>query len=238
MRHLYWSTCVALICIPCAFGCAPGEYDDTPSDDGGATGSGASGGAAGSSTAGGGPVVLTGVETPTPPCTVATPPAYSALATNAKLPDPFTLANGTSATTWQDWACRRAEILAQVAQYGLGPKPPKPSSVTGSLSGNTLTIDVSDGTSSMSFTATISKPRRRPASTRHGSASPDARATARARRRSLHVSRCPAARADGAYRQVPAERGHGHGRPPHRRRVHRRPGSLGGLGYTHAAVSG
>ncbi|KAG8933326.1 carbohydrate-binding module 1 [Tulasnella sp. 418] len=88
----------------------------------------------------------------------------SALTTNpttstiAKLPDPFTRVNGAKVTTKSDWACRRAEISQLLQWDELGTKPPKPSSVTGSLSGNTLTISVSDAGKSISFSATISYP--------------------------------------------------------------------------------
>ena len=101
---------------------------------------------------------IIGVETPTPPCTVATPPLYVDLPSIDRLPDPFTLMDGTPVVTLSDWACRRAELRELVAEYELGPKPPKPSSVTASFSGDTLTIDVSEGDASISFTVTISKP--------------------------------------------------------------------------------
>lgn len=61
-------------------------------------------------------------------------------------------------TTKAQWDCRRAEILQLLQKYELGTLPPKPSSVTGSLSGNVLTVNVSEGGKSISFTATISLP--------------------------------------------------------------------------------
>ncbi|KAJ3039999.1 hypothetical protein HDV00_011554 [Rhizophlyctis rosea] len=76
----------------------------------------------------------------------------------AKLNDPFTFTGGTKVTTKADWECRRQEILQLLDKFELGTKPPKPSSVTGSYSGTTLTVNVSNGGKSISFTATVSLP--------------------------------------------------------------------------------
>ncbi|EOD46607.1 putative carbohydrate esterase family 15 protein [Neofusicoccum parvum UCRNP2] len=76
----------------------------------------------------------------------------------AKLPDPFTFANGTQVTTKSAWACRQQEISQLFQTYELGAKPPKPSSVTSSLSSNTLTITASEGGKSISFSVSISYP--------------------------------------------------------------------------------
>ncbi|KAG8751781.1 carbohydrate-binding module 1 [Serendipita sp. 396] len=75
-----------------------------------------------------------------------------------KLPDPFQRVSGSRVTTKNDWTCRRAEISQLMQTNELGTMPPKPSSVTGSLSGNTLTINVSEGGKSISFTVSISFP--------------------------------------------------------------------------------
>ena len=91
-------------------------------------------------------------------CAPAMLPAYSALNTIAKLPDPFQSMDGTRITTKTQWACRRAEIAAQAQQYELGPKPDKPSGVSGSLSGNTLTVTVANEGKTISFPATITYP--------------------------------------------------------------------------------
>ena len=77
---------------------------------------------------------------------------------NSKLPDPFTFLNGTRVTSKADFACRQQEISQLFQRYELGTLPGKPQSVTGSFSGNTLTINVSDQGKSISFTVTISTP--------------------------------------------------------------------------------
>ncbi|KAJ3042201.1 carbohydrate-binding module 1 [Rhizophlyctis rosea] len=86
------------------------------------------------------------------------PTVNTALVNNARLPDPFTFTSGAKVTTQSDWQCRRNEILRLFDQYELGALPGKPSSVTGSYSGNTLTVNVSNGGRSISFTASISRP--------------------------------------------------------------------------------
>src|SRR5258708_5152111 len=65
---------------------------------------------------------------------------------------------GTSAGSAGRPGCRRAEVAAQAQQYELGPKPDKPASVSGSFSGNTITVTVSDAGKTISFPATISYP--------------------------------------------------------------------------------
>ncbi|KAH6897806.1 hypothetical protein BKA70DRAFT_1528499 [Coprinopsis sp. MPI-PUGE-AT-0042] len=80
------------------------------------------------------------------------------LKANSKLPDPFTFAGGQKVTTAADWTCRRAEILQLFQTYESGTLPPKPQTVTGSLSGNTLSVSVSNGGQSISFSASISFP--------------------------------------------------------------------------------
>nr|QBX90225.1 glucuronoyl esterase CE15 [Punctularia strigosozonata] len=77
---------------------------------------------------------------------------------NAMLPDPFQFPNGTRVTTVDEWNCRRSQIAALVQGYEAGTLPPKPSSVTGSFSGNTLTVNVNNGGSSISFANTITYP--------------------------------------------------------------------------------
>jgi hypothetical protein len=89
-------------------------------------------------------------------CTVPALPAYSAItATNAKLPDPFLMLSGTRMTSLSQWECRRAELNAEFQTYELGQKNPKPAgTVTGSMSGSTLTVSVGG----KSFTVTITLP--------------------------------------------------------------------------------
>ncbi|KIJ49145.1 carbohydrate esterase family 15 protein [Sphaerobolus stellatus SS14] len=78
---------------------------------------------------------------------------------DAKLPDPFTFfANGTCVASQADWACRRAEISQLFQRYELGTLPSKPQTVTGTLSGTALTINVSDSAKIISLAPTITYP--------------------------------------------------------------------------------
>jgi hypothetical protein len=67
--------------------------------------------------------------------------------------------NGSRVTTKAEWVCRRAEIatLAQEFEYGYKPNTPY-SATTGSRSGNTLTVTVTDNGRTISFNASITYP--------------------------------------------------------------------------------
>nr|4G4I_A Chain A, 4-O-methyl-glucuronoyl methylesterase [Thermothelomyces thermophilus ATCC 42464]4G4J_A Chain A, 4-O-methyl-glucuronoyl methylesterase [Thermothelomyces thermophilus ATCC 42464] len=77
---------------------------------------------------------------------------------SAKLPDPFTTASGEKVTTKDQFECRRAEINKILQQYELGEYPGPPDSVEASLSGNSITVRVTVGSKSISFSASIRKP--------------------------------------------------------------------------------
>ena len=86
-------------------------------------------------------------------------PVKDDLPVSDALPDPFLSLDGMPITKKDQWSsCRRAEIAAQAAAYELGEKPGKPASVTGSFDAGTLTVTASDGTKSISFTATVTLP--------------------------------------------------------------------------------
>ncbi|KAK4447370.1 hypothetical protein QBC34DRAFT_355243 [Podospora aff. communis PSN243] len=75
---------------------------------------------------------------------------------DSRLPDPFTFVSGAKVTSLDQWTCRREEISTLIQRYELGTFPPKPSSVTSSFSGSSLSITVSHGGKSISFSVTIS----------------------------------------------------------------------------------
>ena len=86
------------------------------------------------------------------------PPPVSSLTENAKLPDPFSLANGSRISRKAQWACRRAEISAQAQAYELGAKPEHTGSVVGASAGDAIEVTVSEGERTISFTAAIEYP--------------------------------------------------------------------------------
>ena len=110
---------------------------------GGATSSGGSGG-------GGSFVEDDGVD-----CAVGTIPAPAA---NTKLPDPFKKADGTRVSTKADWRCQRRYLRKVMEKYVYGEKPPKPAMVTGTVSKTSITVNVSDGGKTASFSASVSSP--------------------------------------------------------------------------------
>jgi len=89
--------------------------------------------------------------------------AFEQLQPIVALPDPFLAVNGQRISSKADWVCRRAEIAAQVQEYELGPKPPRPSTVTGSFEGGRLGITASEGGKTVSFSVGITRPENAPA---------------------------------------------------------------------------
>lgn len=91
-------------------------------------------------------------------CPIAALPSAGQLPSIPKLPDPFKKLDGTRMTTKAEWRCRRAEINAQVQKYESGIKPPKPASVTGSVTNSSISVTVQENGKSINFSATITLP--------------------------------------------------------------------------------
>jgi hypothetical protein len=90
-------------------------------------------------------------------CTIGALPSGT-LPTIAKLPDPFTKLDGTRMTTKAEWRCRREEIRKLAEKFAYGTKPPPPATVTGTVSRTSITVNVTDGGKSSSFTASVVLP--------------------------------------------------------------------------------
>jgi hypothetical protein len=88
-------------------------------------------------------------------CPVSLPGSLTA---DSRLPDPFTKLNGTRVAAKSEWRCRRAEIRELAERYVYGDKPGRPSSVTGTVSGTGITVNVSHNGRSASFSAGIQLP--------------------------------------------------------------------------------
>jgi hypothetical protein len=97
----------------------------------------------------------TGVEDGGAGCPVSLPGSLTA---SSLLPDPFTRLNGTRISSVSDWTCRREEILQLAEKYIYGPKPPKPASVTGTVSSTNITVNVSSNGKSASWSAGVQLP--------------------------------------------------------------------------------
>ncbi|CAL9487596.1 hypothetical protein SUDANB95_03150 [Actinosynnema sp. ALI-1.44] len=88
-------------------------------------------------------------------CPVSLP---GSLTSNAKLPDPFKRLNGTRVTSQADWRCHRAQTRELAERYVYGDKPGKPTSVTGSVSGSGISVNVSHNGRTASFSARVELP--------------------------------------------------------------------------------
>ena len=88
-------------------------------------------------------------------CAVTLP---GSVASNSRLPDPFRKLDGTRITAKSQWQCRRAEIKELAERYVYGDKPAKPTSVTGTVSSSSITVNVSHNGRSASFSASVQLP--------------------------------------------------------------------------------
>ncbi|KAF5389339.1 hypothetical protein D9757_003505 [Collybiopsis confluens] len=97
----------------------------------------------------------------TPSAGCSTPSTISGYS-NAALPNPFLFNDGSAVKTQADWTCRRAQISALIQGYEAGYLPPKPQTLTGSVtrsgSTGTLSFTASNGGTSVSFSSTITYP--------------------------------------------------------------------------------
>lgn len=100
-------------------------------------------------------VTAAGVEDDGANCPVTLPGSLTA---NAKLPDPFRKIDGTRITTVAEWRCRRAEIKKLEERYVYGEKPAKPTSVTGTVTNTSITVNVTQNGRTASFSAGVQLP--------------------------------------------------------------------------------
>ncbi|ETI25599.1 hypothetical protein G647_02373 [Cladophialophora carrionii CBS 160.54] len=91
--------------------------------------------------------------------------ASPSLATkNPLLPNPFEFLSGAPVSSKADWSCRREEISALFQQYELGIKPGPPENLESNFqkyadgTGGNLTLTVSNGGNTISWTATVVYP--------------------------------------------------------------------------------
>ena len=138
----------------------PGENPDTSNGNAGAGGSGAGGsGQVEPDPVDPGDFIPVGdVENRGADCQVPALPAGNTLPNNPNLPDPFTRLDGTRITQKSDWVCRREEILRQTFQYIYGQKPPKPDSVTGTVTNTLITVNITHQGRNETFTAAVTLP--------------------------------------------------------------------------------
>jgi len=100
-------------------------------------------------------VAAAGVEDDGADCPVTLP---GSLTSNSRLPDPFRKINGTRITAKSEWRCRRAEIREMAERYVYGDKPAKPTTVAGTVSSSSVSVNVSHNGRSASFSASVQLP--------------------------------------------------------------------------------
>jgi hypothetical protein len=124
---------------------------------GSAMGGSATGGSAMGGSAMGGVPNSTGlVEDDGVDCDVGAVP--SASAANSKLPDPFAKSDGTRIATKSEWRCQRRRLRKTLEAYVYGEKPAKPESVTGTITNDSITVNVSQAGKTASFKGTVVLP--------------------------------------------------------------------------------
>lgn len=90
-------------------------------------------------------------------CTVGALPDTGSLPTNAKLPDPFKKLDGTRVAAKAEWHCRREEILKLAEKFAYGTKG-IPQTVTGTVTNSSITVNISSGGKTASFSVAITLP--------------------------------------------------------------------------------
>jgi hypothetical protein len=91
-------------------------------------------------------------------CAIASLPDNGSLPSIAKAPDPFKKLDGTRVSAKAEWRCRREEIKRLTEKVAYGVKPPKPESVSGTVSKTSITVNVSDHGKTTKFSVTIKLP--------------------------------------------------------------------------------
>jgi hypothetical protein len=74
------------------------------------------------------------------------------------LPDPFLMSDGTRMSMTSQWTCQRAWLKKTVEAFVHGTKPPKPTTVTGTVSSTSVSIHVEEGGKSADFSIPIKLP--------------------------------------------------------------------------------
>ncbi|MDR3340217.1 MAG: carbohydrate binding domain-containing protein [Candidatus Symbiothrix sp.] len=94
-------------------------------------------------------------------CTIPALPAPADLPSVVRLPNPFEFefSNGQRVVnTIADWECRRNEIKAEIEQYEIGVKPPRPADITAAYAESVLTITVVENGQTLTLTPRVTIP--------------------------------------------------------------------------------
>lgn len=76
----------------------------------------------------------------------------------SSLPDPFSFTTGGRVATFDEWICRRNQIISDIETHEIGPKPPKPGTVTATYSGGTLKVTCTQNGQTLTLTSNVTMP--------------------------------------------------------------------------------
>lgn len=138
-----------------AGGSPAGAGGQTAGMGGSITGGTPNGGGAGTG-AGGAPSVEGGNENNGAMCPLGNVPTFADAPEILELPDPFKFLDGSRLSRKEDWNCLRAELSAIVQACIYGPKMPPPDELTATISGSTVTVNMTVGSNNAMFTFSIS----------------------------------------------------------------------------------
>jgi hypothetical protein len=86
-------------------------------------------------------------------------PDFDELPTVRPLTDPFEWSDGGGRVSeFDDWRCRRAEIVAELQHYEVGEKPARPEDIRASYADGVSTVEVTENGETLSLSAEISLP--------------------------------------------------------------------------------
>lgn len=92
-------------------------------------------------------------------CAVPPLPSVSQLKSVTNLPDPFEWSDGSGrCLNFDDWKCRRNEIINEIGHYEIGVKPAPPKDITATYSGGTLTVTVKENGKTLTLTSKVTMP--------------------------------------------------------------------------------
>ncbi len=86
-------------------------------------------------------------------------PAFADLPTITPLTDPFQWSDGNGRINgFSDWSQRRAEIAEEIQYYEIGPKPPKPDTITATFNNDTLKVFITKNGQTLILTSKVTIP--------------------------------------------------------------------------------
>jgi hypothetical protein len=86
-------------------------------------------------------------------------PGFDELPSIRPLPDPFEWSDGSGRVAgFEDWRCRRAEIVAELEHYEIGARPARPDSLAATFRDGVLTVTITENGETLTLSAPISLP--------------------------------------------------------------------------------